>query len=413
METLIYHIFIQNWPRKLVAITIAIFLWLFVNHSISDTKTIPSVPIRIVNLPDDKTILGLLPNGVLSKRIALTLTGSRDVIREIEPGDLEVLIDASSIDRDEWVLKINKKNLVSLNPSLNLSRNIREVTHNEYIIHMSRLVSEQIPIKILPPTGEAPPGYEYLGIWPLQLTQTVTGSEEILTQLKNKGLELVFDLNEITKADLDAIESSHLNNEDDEISFLVPIHWKEVLIPLQPNVKEEVNDPEAQNLRIDFLRKELLAVGKSLPIRVFYPLKHADTTNPQNTRLAISDEIQEKNGIYIFNRPLFAYETSRLFLDIVIDNLEIVVLADPSHEKKDLLWSLEIIDPQELEDIYVAYMKESVNDKTVNAAKLKSLEAMLRKRFKEYMHKLILYTSPKEKLNLRAWIEGEEIKVRS
>lgn len=413
METLIYYTFVQNWPRKLVAVLIAIVLWLFVNHSISDTKTIPSVPIRIVNLPDDKTILGLLPNGVLSKRIALTLTGSRDVVREIEPGDLEVLIDASTIDRDEWVLKINKKNLVSLNPALNLSRNIREVSHNEYIIHMSRLVTEQIPIKILPPTGETPPGYEFLGIWPLHLTQTVTGSEEVLTQLKSKGLEIVFDLNEITKADLDAIESSHLNKEDDEISFLVPIHWKEILIPLQPSVREEINDPEAQNLRIDFLRKELLAVSKSLPIRVFYPLKYADVINPENTHLVAGEEIEENNGIFIFTKPLYAYEVSRLFLNIVSDYMEIVLLADPAHEKKDLLWNLEIINGKELEDIYVAYMKEAVNDKTVNASKLKSLELMLRKRFKDYMHKLVLYSSPKERLQLKAWIDKKEIKVRS
>ncbi|KIC77057.1 hypothetical protein DB41_DH00050 [Neochlamydia sp. TUME1] len=109
METLIYKIFLENWQRKIVAVALAVILWLCVNYSITATKTILGVPIRIINLPADKTIQGLLPNGILNKRIALTLSGRKNVIRELEPGDLEVLIDSSSIDRDEWVLLITKK----------------------------------------------------------------------------------------------------------------------------------------------------------------------------------------------------------------------------------------------------------------------------------------------------------------
>ena len=90
---------LNNWQRKLVAISTALIIWLFVNHSIISTKTIANVPIRIIKLPPDKTIIGLLPNGVLKKRMTLTLSGTRDVIEELEPGDLEVVIDASIIDR--------------------------------------------------------------------------------------------------------------------------------------------------------------------------------------------------------------------------------------------------------------------------------------------------------------------------
>ena len=89
MESVIRRMFLHNWQRKLVAVLTAIVIWLFVNHSINETKTIFNVPIRIINLPPDKTIPGLLPNGMLSRRITLTLTGAKDVIEEMEPGDLE------------------------------------------------------------------------------------------------------------------------------------------------------------------------------------------------------------------------------------------------------------------------------------------------------------------------------------
>src|ERR1700733_13121884 len=117
MESLISYIFWNNWQRKLMALLTALVIWFFVSHSITETKTIRNVPIRISNLPAEKTILGLLPNGILSKRITLTLSGAKDVIDEIEPGDVEVNIDASAIDHNDWIVQITKKNLVSLNPA--------------------------------------------------------------------------------------------------------------------------------------------------------------------------------------------------------------------------------------------------------------------------------------------------------
>ena len=59
MENLIKSI-THQWQRKLVALFAAMLLWFFVNHTIITTKTIPSVPVRIINLPNDHTVVGLL-----------------------------------------------------------------------------------------------------------------------------------------------------------------------------------------------------------------------------------------------------------------------------------------------------------------------------------------------------------------
>lgn len=415
METLITQLFIHNWQRKVVAFAAALIIWLFVNYSISATKTIPGVPIRIVNLPADKTIQGLLPNGILSKRIALTLSGSKDVIKELEPGDLEVVIDASTIDRDDWVLVLNKKNLVSLSPDIDLAHSLSGVSHTEFIIKMSRLITAKIPITILPPIGEVPSGYELLDIWPQKLVQTLSGPEDAIQNLKARGLEVGFDLSEITKSELDAIRSSHLNSQDDEISFFIPSHWKEVPIPFHNNALEEINDPEAQYLRIDFLRKEILEIEKQIPIRAFYPLKHLDEINPKTYPLAENEKVTSLQGITIFNQKLFTKNVSRLFVEIVRPNLEIVVVAAPKSEREILQWSVGAVAAKELEDTYVAFFIGDTKDSkdSFNSPASPLQESMLRKRFRDYLQKLVLYSSPEQELHIDSFLENNSIRVKS
>lgn len=417
METLISKI-LNNWQHKIVAFLIALVVWLFVHHSITSTKTIPGVPIRIVNLPPDKTIQGLLPKGILNKRIALTLSGTKSVIRELEPGDLEVLIDAADIDlnREDWVVVLTKHNLVSLSPDIDLAHNITDVAHTEFILKISRLVSAKVPINILKPIGEAPEGYELLDIWPQKLMQTLSGPEEAIENLKVHGLELVFDLNQITHAELDAIQNAHLNTQEDEISFYVPNHWKEVAIPFHNNVLEEINDPAAQYLHIDFLKKEYLPIDNQVPLRVFYPLKTLAEINPETYSLIKSEKIQEHQGVYILNQKIYTQNVSKLFINIIKAFLEVVIVAAPKHERELLQWSAEVIAPQELEDLYVAYLigdKKDENDKEKSLLQRQLQEPLLRKRFQDYLKKLTLYTSPNQQLHIDSFIEGNFIKVKS
>lgn len=406
MDTLISRLLFQNWQRKGLALLSALILWLFVNSSIIETKTLPNVPIRIINLPPDKTIQGLLSNRLLSKRISLTLSGTKDVIQELEPGDLEVLLDVSTADSNDWVVHINKKNLVSLNPSIDLVHHITAVSHPEFVLKLSKLVTEKIPIRILPPMGTAPTGYEYLDIWPQKLMQTVSGPEEEMQALKSKGLEITFNLNEITKADLDALKTPNSASYDDELSFVVPNKWKRVTIPFN-DVVEEINDPEAQSLRIDFLRKGFLPIGKELPIQVFYPIKYSDTINPDTHPLELNERVHKVNEITVLKAELYLRDVSHLFIDLVKENMEIFIVAAPRSERDTLQWSVEVVVPHELEDTYVAYLLNKNN----LASMSKRREAALRKRFREYMTRLKLYVAPEQKLRLNAVLNEKSIKV--
>lgn len=395
-----------------MAILAALVMWLFVNHSITETKTIPNVPIRIVNLPSDKTIKGLLPNRLLSKRVTLTLSGTKDVIQEIEPGDLEVLLDVSTADQDEWIVSIGKKNLVSLNPSIDLQHNITQVAHNEFVIKLSRLVTEKIPVRILPPIGHPPTNYEFLDIWPQKLMQTLSGPEEEIQNLKTQGLDLTFDLNNVSQTELDRMTTSLFGKHNDEVSFFVPNKWQRILIPYN-NTYEEINDPDAMNLRMDFLRKELLPLRKEVPIRVYYPIEYSSIINPLTYPLKPNEVIQSKNNMNILTTPLYARDVSQLFLDIISDHMELVIVAAPKSEREILLWSFEIVDPNALENTYIAFLlanltKEGNGDESL----LKKKEGMYRQRFRDYIYRLSLYNAKEQKFHLESILDDDGVVVR-
>lgn len=408
MESLITSLFLHQWQRKLTALVTAMVIWFFVNYTIISSKTIPSVPIRVLNLPADKTIHGLLPNGFLSKRTALTLTGTRDVIDQLEPGDLEVVLDVSNLPND-GIVQITKKNLKSLNPNVNLPKHVTSVSHPEFVIKMSPILTERIPIIINPPIGKAPQGYEFLDIWPTKLFQTVNGPQEQVQELKSKGLELTFNLSDISQNSLNALERNGLY--DDEISFVVPDQWKKVEIPISMRGIEPINDPEAQYLQIYFLRKQLLPIKNELPIHVFYPLKTSEAINPATYPLAIAGFIHVKNEIPILTIPLFANNVSKLFLEVVKDNIELDIVAAPTNEREKLEWGITFIDDAHLEDTYVAFsLNQSVNSEGVQSINSQR-EAHFRERFRLYTQQFSLHLSPQYKLEVESRLHEGKIRV--
>lgn len=404
---MIHTLFFHQWQRKLVALLTALVIWILVSHSITSTKTIPSVPIRIINLPTDKTINGLLSNGFLSKRTALTLAGTKDVIDQLEAGDIEVIIDVAHLPND-GIVQITKKNLISLNPNLNLSKHVTFVNHPEFVIKMSPSLTEKIPI-VIRPIGQAPNGYEFLDIWPMHLTQTVSGPQELVSDLKNKGLEMTFNLNDITQVALDTLHESEVY--DDEISFNVPNQWKKIIIPFSSHGPETLNDPEAKNLQINFIKIQLLTVENDLPVHVFYPLKYSDTINPSTYPLATTNFIQLKNQLPILTVPVFAKGVSKLFLEIVKDNIELDIVAAPATEKEKLEWSLSFVDESNLEDAYTNFLlKHSKTDNYLQAPN-HNYENFFRHRFRLYLQRLNFYLSSQYKLELESYLENGKIHV--
>ena len=168
-------------------------------------------------------------NGILNKRIVLTITGNKSAMDDLTGKDLEVVIDAQG-KTDQWIASISKKNLVSLHPDLDIAKMISRVAPYDMIIKQSKLVTEKIPVRVTQPIGEAPKGYQFLDVWPYLLYVTVTGPEEAVKRLKSRGLTLTFNLSDITRDDLERIQSSK-KQPTDEVSFFVPRSWTKVSLP--------------------------------------------------------------------------------------------------------------------------------------------------------------------------------------
>lgn len=402
-----------QWERKLLALVTAIVIWFFVNQSITETKTLPHVPIRVVNLPEDKTVPGIQPNGIIGKRLPLTLSGSKSVIDQLEQGDIEVVLDASEVQQNDWVVKITKKQLVSLNPSIDLAHHIAEVQHPELVLKISPLVSAQVPVIVNDPKGVPPQGYEYLDVWPKEFKHTVVGPQEQIQQLLNNGLELTLDLSLISKSDLDKIKTTKDNFHDDEVSFYIPSHWKKIALNLKGGIVEEINDPEAQNLHIDFMRREYLPLEADILISPFYPLKTAGKLNPQVTPLLPEDKIKTKEGIFFLSTPLFVRDVSRLFIDVIRNNLEIVIYVEERDDHPQLNWSLQLIDPHALEEAYVnALLAQTTSSAKNNLPRhSKKRELHLRERFKYFAERLTLFTAPERRLQLDVRLEKKGISI--
>ena len=410
MEGILKKIFVNNLQRKLIALISAVCIWFLVHNSITDTRTFTHVPIRVVNLPADKTIRGLMPNGILDRKLTLTLTGTKDIIEKIEPGDFEVVIDAVG-KPDEWIVQIAKKNLVSLNPDIDLIHNVTNLSQSEFVLRLSRLLTDKIPIYITKPRGEPPEGYQYLDVWPQKLSHVVSGPEEDIKALQVKGIELTFDLNDITLDDLNSLETER-SQLGDEVSFMVPDNWKRVQIPFLHDIKQEINGPEAKNLHIDFLRKDLLPLEREVPIRVFYPLATLNLFNPISHPLVVSEGIVEKDKVFAITQAVFVDDVSRLFLDIVRDHIEFVIIASQKGPHELLETSIEFIDPRNLEETYVQLLMAASKD-SEQRMHSPQREQALRLRFREYMQRFRLLASKDKLFELKVYMGRDDIHVKS
>jgi len=408
--TLLKSLLIENWPRKILSLILAMIIWIVLSHSMTTSKVIPNVPIRVENIPSEKTIEGMQMGGILKKKVTLTLYGNKTSLEEVSAKDLEVILDASG-KTSEWTTTVTKKHIASLNPDFDVNKAISRVLPVEVSVKQTKLVTEKVPIHITYPIGEAPKGYQFLDIWPYQLHINVTGPEDAVKRMKIRGLKLTFNLHDISKAELDTLQSNKENGQTDEISFFVPNSWKKINAPLISDTPIEIDDPQANGLRINFSREDLLSLGTSIPVTVFFPPKYSNTLNPETYTLATGDFLAKKNGIKMIQTPLYAQGVSRLFLDLVKDMIQIVIVAAPKSERETLLWNVQFMYPHELEDRYVTKVMSEPNNDELDDIQPYLREDYLRNRFRSYMSRFRLYTPNNKKLSLDIQLQANTISV--
>ncbi len=408
MKTLLYKIFVEHWSRKLVSIILAVVIWLIVNQSLTSTRNISNVPVRIIHLPPGKTVEGMQQGGRLAKKLTLTVVGNKALIDELMPSDLEVVIDASN-KPDEWFMTIDKKNLVSLNPELDIN-GITRVYHPNFAIRMTKLITEQIPIVITQPIGETPRGYQFLDVWPYHLSLTVSGPEEVIKRLKLKEQRITFNLSDISKSQLDDL-SLKAEGSSEIVSYFVPEQWKQINIPILSDSPIEIDDPQAKALRIDFVRCNLLPFNAPIQLSLFFPAENLQRYNPENTSVASNSLINLTKGAPLISYPLFANGVDSLFLETVREMIEIVIIVAPKSERKLLDWSFQFVNPRLLEDKYVTTLMSDVSDRDIRLLQPPLREEYLRNRFRSYMNRFQLFRSDDTKFDLTVSLKDLQIQV--
>lgn len=398
------RLFIDNWDRKLVSLVIAISLWLLVNQSLTTTKTLDHIVVRLINIPEGRTVDGLLPNNMLSNRISLTLQGNKNHLKDLTSNDLEVILDATD-KSDEWIATISSKNLVSLNPDIDLAKAIKRVMVQRLPIAFTKLITEKIPIIVTHPIGEAPRDYQFLDVWPYRLFITVSGPEEKIKQVKAKGINLTFNLNNITRDDLDEADTL-----SDEISFMIPNSWKEVVLPSISDRPLVIDDPQAQDLRIDFVKSDFHPLVKPIPIALFFPTEYSHYLNPETYSIIAKGPVEKVHGIFMIRTPLFAKGASRLFVELVQEMLQISILVHPNERKLD--WCIQFQNHRVLEDKYVSILLSDKELRYEDPNFSKQQEEYLRNRFRSYMNRFQVFKSQAEKLDLSVELDRDHICIQ-
>jgi hypothetical protein len=410
MKSLLKKIFIANWPRKILSIILAVIIWLVVNKTLTTTKTINNVRVKVVALPPGKTVEGIQSSqGYLNTTIDLVLTGNKTLLDQLQSKDIEVVLDSSN-KGNQWIATVTKNDLRPASHSdINLSQGISKIAPQNIVIKLTKLVTDKIPITISKPIGEAPKGYQFIDIWPYKLFLTVSGPEDVVNKLRESGLKLTFNLNDISKGQLDELRTQSTQTHDDIVSYYVPPQWKQISLPLLYRTPIEINDPHAKCLRIDFFRYELLKIDYPIPVEVFFPPNRTYDYNPQKIHLIPNQYLEIRNGIKVINGPLYAKGVSPLFLETVKNMIQITILLPPKEEQESLDWSIQFVDFKKLEDRYVHLnISDPANEEPRNLQP-QLYEEYLRNRFRNYMNLLQLYKSEKEPFTLCPYLQGNAI----
>ncbi len=398
------YLFVDHWDRKVTALLLAISLWLIVNHSLTTTKTVENVAVRLINIPAGMTVDGLLPCGVLSKRISISLQGNKNHLKDLTSNDLEVVLDATD-KSEEWIATISQKNLISLNPDFDLSKTVKRAQLQRLPISFTKLVTEKIPVIVTHPIGEAPRDYQFLDVWPYRLSLTVSGPEEKIKQVKAKGINLTFNLNDISRDELEESESV-----SDEISFRVPEEWKQVELPFLTDRPLVIDDPQAQELRIDFVKSDLHPIARPVPIALFFPTEYTSQLNPEMYSIALNSIIEQFHGLFMIRTPLFAKGASRLFVELVQDMIQVSILVHPKDNQLD--WCIQFQNSRVLEDRYVSILLSDEEHHHDDPGIAKQREEYLRNRFRSYMNRFQLFKSQTEKLELMVVLSQNHINIK-
>jgi YbbR domain-containing protein len=162
----------KNFWLKVASLLLAVSMWLIV-ISRGQTEITVQVPVVFENLS-----AGLQINGDQAKNIELDIGGHERFIKSLRPGDVRIILDASSLSKGRNQLRVRDSNIELPSPLRLLA--IRPLSIS---VIAEPTVVKTVPVKAVV-TGEPEKGYNIVRIEVVPEEATLRGTRSVLDSIR-------------------------------------------------------------------------------------------------------------------------------------------------------------------------------------------------------------------------------------
>lgn len=164
--------FVRNLGLRLLALLIAIGLWVFVNAAQHETQTDLVIPVQYTGLPPGLMIINEHPQFV-----NLRISGPQTLLSLLDPGRMTVHLDLRGVTPGEADYKITTDMF-----HIPRQTSIEQITPSQITLDIDQIVTKSLPVH-LDTSGEVADGLEIASVQLQPATVAVTGPQRMLRNL--------------------------------------------------------------------------------------------------------------------------------------------------------------------------------------------------------------------------------------
>lgn len=376
----------DHWQRKFFALFVALCIWLGTRETLQTTRTFTHVPVRIINISPDWTIGDLGPEGLLPDTITLVLKGKKLGLNQMLESRVEVVVDAQGRTRP-WMEKISAKQLRS-DAKIDVARTVKKVSLGEILIPLTPAICEEIPLHLHTSGSLSDHHYQLIDFTPRQEYQVMFGPEEMIQELKKRGLHGEINLSLVDCEQLKwQWDRSEHNRRFEELSYpyIDSINCTSYLPHVNSSALTSKKLEQAPRL---FVLPDLpQTLAGDFPVQMQWD--GSDAIDTKRIEEQFGGHLYQIGGKWRYRGELEIRHVSGELIKLIDEQSSLQLACNLCDELAPTLWSWHLLKAESLTDRYVARMREQTSD----SAHLP--EKFLRKRFRHYTRQMrVIAKSP-------------------
>jgi YbbR domain-containing protein len=168
----------RNSALRLIALVLAVGLWVFVNAGQHEAQVPLQVPVSYRRLRPGMVIVNQHPDFV-----QIQVSGPRTLLSLLDPGRLEVRLDLNDVTPGQVSFRINPEMF-----TVTRQTSVTSISPSQIVLEVDRIIRRDLPVH-LDLIGLAPSGLAVAGIDLKPSTVTVTGPSRDLSRLERIDTE--------------------------------------------------------------------------------------------------------------------------------------------------------------------------------------------------------------------------------